>query len=139
MEKVTNETFDKQEPEYFYRVSQEVTKFGQDKDKSDPLEEIEDFKGEDLLEQKKRAYKCYVERCNRLEGGELQCILPCVSPSDFMAGQHFACSIMLSLIEYYNEDVYEEYYLLGVSEGDTQDALYKETAILKEKGQLVHA
>jgi len=122
------------EPLYFYRVSEFVSTFGMDEGKNEPLDHEEDFKVNDLLECKAKALKYYCERYAGLENTKY--FLEFESPKNFEFGKHAVYSLILSLVEYYDEDNYILYPLLGVDEEEITESKETETMVLKDLGYL---
>src|SRR4051794_10042479 len=83
--------------EFFYRVNELVTTFGDDGFKKDSFSHNEDFKDTNLLQCRIEAEKYYWERLRGFENGKY--LLPFASPKDSEEGKHAAFSITFSLIK----------------------------------------
>lgn len=134
MIELINRNLERTEPEYFYRVSEFVTTFGMDEGKNEPFSHFEDFNGNNLLECKVKAEKHYWERLEGLEQGKYY--LPFAAPQNFEFGKNAAFSITLSLVEYYTDDEYFEYPLIGEDDETTAESIEIEADVLKSKGYL---
>jgi hypothetical protein len=60
--------------------------------------------------------------------------LPYASPENFVFGENAACSLVLSLVQYYDEDNYSEYLLLREDEKTIAEGNDFESLVLREKG-----
>lgn len=108
---IVNRNLENQEPKYFYKVFEYVTSFEKDKGKNKPFSHFENFKGKNLKECRKIATKHYFDRLKGLNNGKF--FLPFETPKKFVLGKNSAFSIILFLVEYYNEDNYFEHPILG--------------------------
>jgi hypothetical protein len=118
--------FDK-EPVYFYRVSEYVTTFEKEKSYSN----IKDFKTGTLKECKVEAEKYYNERMQGFRSGKAKFFLPFESPTNFKKGENAAFSLTLAIVEYYHDNDYTEYVLLGEDEQTCADSREVEAFALK--------
>ena len=135
MIELVNRNLEKTEPDYFYRVEEWVFTFEQDPGKNKPISHTQDFKQGDLLKCKVDAEKYYKER----EEGMLKAgkyFLPFAGPKDFKMGENAGFSLVLSLVEYYNEDLLIEHPLLGEDEDEMAQSRETEKMVLEGKGLL---
>ena len=130
-----NRNLEKTEPDYFYLVREFVTSFQMDEGKNEPFSHEQKFEGKDLLKCKTEAEKYYWERLDGFKKGG-KYFLPFAAPQNFEFGKNAAFSITLSLVEYYTDDKYFEYPLIGEDEETTAESIEIETAVLKSKGYL---
>ncbi len=135
MPKFTYEDFEVDEPRYFYRVREYVSTMGKDPGKNEPIELTQDFGGYDLLQCRAEAIQWYNERGRGIEkrGGYF---LPFASPQNFVMGKNALFSIDLYFVEYYDDDNYTEYNLLGDSESEIEESRELERFALARKGLL---
>lgn len=122
----------KNEPDYFYEVSFTVTTGEGDEGKS--FSHVEKFEGRDLKKCRKAAEAYYYEKMTGFENGTAKFFLPYAAPEEFELGKNATHSIELSLIEYYNEDKFYEYPLLGQDEETTIYSHETEEAVFKHLG-----
>ena len=134
MIELVNRNLEKTEPDYFYRVWEFVTTFGEDEGKNEPFSHEQDFKGKDLLKCKAEAEKYYWERLEGLEQGKY--FLAFEAPQNFEFGENAAFSITLSLIEFYTDDNCYTHQLIGEDDETTAESREIETEVLKAKGLL---
>lgn len=99
-------------PTYFYRVSEYVTTFKKGENFSDKV----DFRTGDLMKDRGAALEYYQERLDGFESGKAKFHHTFQSPENFIHGASSAYSLVLSLIEYYNDGSYCDYPLLGEDE-----------------------
>ena len=130
MIELVNRNLEKAEPQYFYLVSEFVTTFEMDEGKNKPLNHSKEFKGNDLHECKAKAEKYYWQRLKGLENGKY--FLDFETPENFEFGKNAAFSITLSLIEYYNDDEFYQYPLIGDDDEVINESKKIESAILKD-------
>lgn len=126
-----NRNLEKTEPEYFYRVSEFVTTFGMDEGENGSFRHWEDFKGKDLHQCKAKAENHYWERLEGLNQGRY--FLPFESPKNFELGKNASFSINMVLVEYYNQDKFFEYPLLGEDEETMAESREIEIVVLRSK------
>jgi hypothetical protein len=127
-----NRNLEKTEPDYFYLVQEYVTTFQMDEGKNEPFSHEQKFEGKDLLKCKTEAEKCYWEKLGGL--AQRQYFLPFAAPQNFECGKNAAFSVTLILVEYYNEDEYFEYPLIGEDYETTAESRVIERDILRKKG-----
>jgi len=129
-----NRNLVKTSPDYFYLVEEYVTTFEMDKGKNEPFWHDQKFEGKNLLKCRIDAEKYYWQRLIGLEQGRY--FLEFAAPKDFKLGENAAYSLVLSLVEYYNEDNFMVHSLLGEDERTITESIEIEQAVLKEKGLL---
>ena len=121
------------EPDYFYRVFENLTTFKADKGKNEPFTHTENFKGRDLLECKRKAEKYFYERSNGFQNNSY--FLPFASPNNFEIGKNSVFTLILSFVEHYDEDYEIEHPLIGGEEEDfLEENRMLEAAVLQSKG-----
>jgi hypothetical protein len=108
------------EPIIFYKVSEHLTTFGGDENKTEPLDSGKEFKGSSLLKCAREATAYYYKRWAEIEKSDH--ILPFASPQNFEYGKNSAYLLTLSLVCYYSEDDQIEHFLLGSDNSDTREA-----------------
>jgi hypothetical protein len=119
------------EPQYFYKVFEFVTSFEKDKGKTKPFSHSENFKGRNIKQCRELATKYYFERLNGLNNGKF--FLPFETPKKFVLGKNSVFSIILFLVEYYNEDNYLEHPILGEDEETTLEGKEIENTLFNSK------
>lgn len=100
------------EPTYFYRVYESVNTFEEGRSYSN----VTDFRTGSLKQCKTEAERFYLERMKGFESGKAKFFYPFESPSNFKQGKNSAYSLVLSIVEYYYDNEYYEYALLGEDE-----------------------
>jgi hypothetical protein len=121
--------FRKGEPTYFYRVHEFVTTF----EKGRSFSNDTDFRTGSLKECKAEAESFFQKRLDGFESGKAPFYRPFASPANFKHGENAAYSITLSIVEYYDEDEYYEYVLLGDDEDICAESREIEAYALKER------
>ena len=134
MVEFVNRNLEKTEPDYFYSEQEFVTTFQMDEGKNEPFSHEERFEGKDLLKCKIEATNYYYERLVGMNQNPY--FLPYASPENFELGKNASFSITLYLVEYYSDDEYFEYPLLGEDEETMAESIEIETEVLKSKGYL---
>jgi len=119
-------------PQYFYRVTEHLTTFGLDKDKTEPLTLTEEFIGASLQECRERAYAYMNQRAEGLEKDGATFFLPFVAFKYFNYGENAAYSINLILVEYYSADEQYEYILEGEDDEDQAQNKLLELDVLRD-------
>jgi hypothetical protein len=97
------------EPIFFYRVYESVTTIEDDQSFSN----VKDFRKGTLRECKAEAEKYYIERAKGFESGKAKFHHPFASFEDFKQGENAAYSLVLYIVEYYDDNDYQEYALAG--------------------------
>lgn len=116
-------------PTHFYRVYESVSTFEKGKFYSNE----KDFRTGSLKERKAEAESYYQERLEGFKSGKVKFFYPFESPGNFKLGENAAYSLVLSLVEYYDEKEYYEYPLLGEDEETCADSREVEALVLKGK------
>lgn len=99
-------------PKYFYRVYESVSTFEDGRFYSNKT----DFQTGSLKKCKAEAESFYHERMHGFQSGKAKFFLPFESPANFKQGENAAFSLKLSIVEYYDENEYYEYVLMGEDE-----------------------
>ena len=115
------------EPTYFYRVYESVTTFEEGKFYSN----VTDFRTGSLKQCKAEAERFYSERMEGFERGNAKFFYPFASPSNFKQGENSAYSLVLSIVEYYYDNEYYEYPLVGEDEQTCAESREIEARVLK--------
>lgn len=116
------------EPTYFYRVYESVNTFEEGRSYSN----VTDFRTGSLKQCKAEAERFYFERMKGYESGKAKFFYPFASPSNFKHGENSAYSLVLSIVEYYFDNEYYEYALLGDDEDICAESREIEAYALKE-------
>lgn len=119
----------RKEPSYFYRVYEFVTTFEQERSYSN----VTDFRIGSLIECKVESERFYLERMRGFESGQAKFFLPFELPANFKDGENAAYSLVLSIVEYYNDEEYYEYALLGEDAQTCAESKEIEIEILKRE------
>ena len=90
-----------------------------------------DFRTGSLKQCKAESEKFYYERMKGFESGDAKFFYPFESPSNFKQGKNSAYSLVLSIVEYYFDNEYYEYPLLGEDEQTCADSREIEASVLK--------
>ena len=106
-----NRNLERDECTYFYRVSEFATTFKQDEGENDSFCTHKDFKGRDLIKQKKESEKYYYERLFGLE--DKQYFLDFAPPEEFEFGENAAFSVNHILVQCLNSKEENEFVLLA--------------------------
>jgi hypothetical protein len=117
------------EPNYFYRVYESVNTFEEGKHYSNET----DFRIGSLEKCRAEAISFYNERMQGFESGKAKFFLPFESPTKFKHGENAAYSLVLSIVEYYDENEYYEYALLGEDEQTCTEGREVEAYALSKK------
>ena len=132
MKNVYTDDLEEREPEYLYIVSEYLTTFECDPNKTLPFEHTQYFEGNNLLKCRVEAYKWYCERSEGLiKAG--QYFLPFASPQDFVMGKNACYNITLSLLQYYSDDNQTAYTIFGDSPDETAEGLELEKIIFAQR------
>lgn len=119
---------------YFYRVTQDVVAF-KDKKVVNSYHHVEDFKDADLRKARNEAIGYLTERYLTLPEGF---IYPYLSPEEHKANpekEYSAYSHSVLLIEYYSDDVFEEWPIAGEDDNEElEEGLEHETEIWFKNG-----
>jgi len=115
------------EPTYFYRVYESVNTFEEGRSYSN----VSDFRTGSLKQCKAEAERFYFERLKGFESGKAKYFYPFASPSNFKQGENSAYSLVLSIVEFYYENEYFEYPLLGEDEQTCAESREVEANVLK--------
>jgi hypothetical protein len=105
-------------PVYFYRVYESMTTFEEGRHYSNTT----DFRTGSLIKCRNDAVNYYNARMQGFESGKAKFFYPFESPSNFKHGENAAYSLVLSIVEYYNDDEYYEYALTGEDEETCADS-----------------
>jgi len=121
--------YDKQKPAtYFYRVTQDVAAF-KNREVVNSYHHVEDFKDADLRRARNKAIEYLSERYRTLPDGF---VFPYLTPEQHAADpekEFSAYSHNVLFVEFYNEDVFEEWPIAGEDEEDVQEGLEHEKDI----------
>ena len=118
---------------YFYRVIQDVAAF-KDKEVVNSYHHVEDFKNTDLQKARKGAIEYLTERYLRLPEGF---IFPYLSPEQHAANPDEAFSAYshsVLFVEFYNDEIFEEWPIAGEEEEDIREGLEHEAAVWLKNG-----
>ncbi len=118
---------------YFYRVTQDVVAI-KDKTVVNSYHHVEDFKDADLRKARNEAIGYLTERYMTLPEGF---IFPYLSPEEHEANpdeEYSAYSHSVLFVEYYSDDVFEEWPIAGEDEPDISEGLEHETKIWLKNG-----
>ena len=116
-------------PKYFYRVYESVTTFEEGKNYSNTT----DFRIGSLIKCRAEAVNYYNERMQGFENGKAKFFYPFESPTNFKHGENAAYSLVLSIVEYYDDNEYYEYALAGEDEETCADNREIEAYALSEE------
>lgn len=114
---------------YFYRVYESVNTFEEEGHYSHK----EDFRNGSLEECRAEALKYYEERLNGFESGKVKFHYSFETPDNFKLGENAAYTLVLSLIQYFEEDDFIEYPLLGEDEETCTESRQVEAHILSKE------
>jgi hypothetical protein len=121
-------------PSYFYRVTRDVVAF-KDQKVVNSYHHVEDFKDADLRKARNEAIEYLAERYMTLPAGF---IFPYLTPEEHKANpekEYSAYSHSVLLIEFYNDDVFEEWPVAGEDdEEEIIEGLEHETEIWLRNG-----
>ena len=95
------------DPIYFYRVYESVNTFEEGKRFSD----TKDFRIGSVAECRTEAVKYYTERLEGFLSGKVKFHYPFESPDNFKEGKNAAYSLVIYIVEYYDENNFYEYAL----------------------------
>ena len=118
---------------YFYRVIQDVAAF-KDKEVVNSYHHVEDFKNTDLQKARKAAIEYLTERYLRLPEGF---IFPYLSPEQHAANPDEAFSAYshsVLFVEFYSDEIFEEWPIAGEEEEDIREGLEHEAAVWLKNG-----
>jgi hypothetical protein len=113
---------------YFYRVIQDVAAF-KDKEVVNSYHHVEDFKDADLRKARQEAIEYLTEQYLTLPEGF---IFPYLSPEQHAANPDEAFSAYshsILFVEFYNDEIFEEWPIAGEEEEDIREGLEHEAAI----------
>jgi hypothetical protein len=122
-----------QDAGYFYRVVQDVVAF-KDKTVVNSYHHAEDFKDVDLRQARKEAIEYLKASYMTLPDGF---IFPYMSPEEHNAhpeDEYTAYSHSILFVEFYSDEVFEEWPIAGEDEPDTNEGLEHENEIWLKKG-----
>lgn len=131
-----NKNLERAEPEYFYQVSEFVTTFEKDANKTKSFSHKEIFKDNDLLKARKEAMEYYNQRLQGFDNTSY--VLPFASPADYETSKNAAFSISLSLVEFYNDDELYIYPIAGEDDETVLENKESERLVLADKGYEVN-
>jgi hypothetical protein len=121
--------YDKQKAAtYFYRVTQDVAAF-KEKEVVNSYHHVEDFKNADLRKARKEAIEYLSERYRTLPEGF---VFPYLTPEQHDANpekEFSAYSHSVLFVEFFNDDVFEEWPIAGEDDEDVQEGLEHEKEI----------
>jgi hypothetical protein len=118
---------------YFYRVTQDVAAF-KDKEVVNSYHHVEDFKNADIRKARQEAIEYLAERYRTLPEGF---IFPYLSPEEHAANpdkEFSAYSHSVLFVEFYNDDVFEEWPIAGEEDEDVREGLEHETNVWLRNG-----
>jgi len=118
---------------YFYRVIQDVAAF-KDKEVVNTYHHEEDFRDADLCKARLKAIEYLTERYMTLPEGF---VFPYLSPEQHEANPDEAFSAYshsVLFVEFYSEDIFEEWPIAGEEEDDVREGLEHEAAIWLKNG-----
>jgi hypothetical protein len=118
---------------YFYRVVQDVVAF-KDKEVVNSYHHIEDFRDTDLRKARQEAIDYLTERYRTLPEGF---IFPYLSPEEHEANpdkEFSAYSHSILLVEFYSDEVFEEWPIADEDEEEVLDGLEHETEVWSRNG-----
>jgi hypothetical protein len=118
---------------YFYRVTQDVAAF-KDKEVVNSYHHVEDFKNADLRKARHDAIEYLTERYQTLPEGF---IFPYLSPEEHAAnpGEAFsAYSHSVSFVEFYTDEIFEEWPIAGEEDEDVREGLEHEAEVWLKNG-----
>lgn len=121
-------------PEYFYRVIQSVIAFDNENKIVNHYEHVQDFKSSILRNARNEAFTYVAER--HVDFPE-SFIYPFFSPEEYRKNpnkEHAKYSYSIALVEWYSEENYEEYVVIGEDEDTNQQGLDFEAEIFKSLG-----
>jgi len=118
---------------YFYRVVQDVAAF-KDNEVINSYHHVEDFRDSDIRKAREEAINYLTERYRTLPEGFL---FPYLSPEEHAAnpGREFsAYSHSILFVEFYSDEVFEEWPIAGEDEEDVREALEHEMEVWMKNG-----
>jgi hypothetical protein len=118
---------------YFYRVMQDVVAF-KDGEVVNSYHHVEDFNDRDIMKARQEAINYLTERYKTLPEGFF---FPYLTPEEHAAnpGKEFsAYSHSILLVEFYSDDVFEEWPIAGEDEEDVREGLTHETEVWNKNG-----
>ncbi len=118
---------------YFYRVVQDVVAF-KDKEVVNSYHHVEDFRDADIRKARHEAIRYLTDQYRVLPEGF---IFPYLSPESHAANpdkEFSAYSHSILLVEFYNDEVFEEWPIAGEDEEDVREGLEHETEIWTRNG-----
>lgn len=117
----------------FYRVIRDVVAF-KDKEVVNSYHHVEEFIDPDIRKARQEAIQYLTERYRTLPDGF---IFPYLSPEEHAANpdkEFSAYSHNILLVEFYNDDMFEEWPIAGEDEEDIREGLEHETAVWIKNG-----
>jgi len=118
---------------YFYRVTQDVAAF-KDKEVVNTYHHVEDFKDADIRKARQEAIDYLTERYKTLPEGF---VFPYLSPEEHAANPEkdfSAYSHSILFVEFYSDEVFEEWPIAGEDEEDQLEALEHEKEVWLKNG-----
>jgi hypothetical protein len=118
---------------YFYRVTQDVVAF-KDREVVNSYHHVEDFKDADIRKARKDAIEYLTERYRTLPEGF---IYPYLTPEEHAANpfkEFSAYSHSVLFVEFYSDEIFEEWPIAGEDEEEVQDGLEHETEVWTKHG-----
>jgi hypothetical protein len=118
---------------YFYRVVQDVAAF-RDNEVVNSYHHVEDFRDTDIRKARSEAINFLSERYRTLPEGF---VFPYLSPEEHAANpekEFSAYSHSILFVEFYSDEVFEEWPIAGEDEEDVREALEHETEVWMKNG-----